>query len=239
MRTKFLLSFFLLALGAVLYGQDTIRTLVISEARLEDQRRAYVEISNVGNDPINLAEFELGVIGAWTAVTNPLTPNWEFTTSPDFYMMLPDRVLEPGESFTVANIFDWGPEMFLLAPEDYDPNLTKREWWTLADIQLHVYESPTNSPSDSIHPKFRILELWNGRDCLYLRHHLADDDSVIVDQVNGIFDATDGTRADKGDADVAGYTNATSTTTLIRKFKYKSGNIDFTSGKGEDTAEPD
>jgi hypothetical protein len=230
MRTKFLLSIFLLVFGAVLYAQvDTIRTLVISEARLEDQRRAYVEISNVGDDPINLAEFELGVIGAWSV---------PWANTDNFYMMLPDRVLQPGESFTVANVFDWGPEMFLLAPEDYDPNLTKKEWWTLADIQLHVAESPTGAANDSIHPDYRILELWNGRDCLYLRHHLSNGDSAVIDQVNGIFDATDGTRGlNKGAASVAGYSNATATTTLVRKFKIKQGNIDFVSGKGEDISE--
>ncbi len=81
------------------------------------------------------------------------------------------------------------------------------------------------------------LETWNGRDCIYLRHHISATDSAVVDQVNGIFDGTDGTRANKGAVDVAGVTEATNNSTLIRKFSVKEGNLDFVSGKGEDLSE--
>ncbi|MDD1748528.1 MAG: lamin tail domain-containing protein, partial [Methanothrix sp.] len=228
MRTKTLLLLFLLTCG-ILNAQDTIRTLVITEARLDDTREDYVEITNVGTTPINLAEFELGVIGAWTVPWNP---------GANFYFMLPDRILDPGASFVVAPVYDWNPEMWVKAPLDYFRILNKKEMWSLADVKLHFPESPTGAATDSVTPYYHVLELWNGRDCLYLRHHVAPGDSVVVDQVNGVFANADGTRAEpKLAMDVAGMTNATNEATLVRKFSVKQGNIDFEAARGQDLAE--
>jgi hypothetical protein len=213
----------------VLNAQDTIRTLVISEVRLDDAREGYVEISNVGTTTLNLAQFELGVIGAWTV---------PWAAAENYWFMLPDKDLEPGKSFVVAAVYDWTPRMWLKAPDDYAPILNKKEFWTLADLKLHFPESPTGDPTDSVTPYYHVLEVWSGRDCIYLRHHLSETDSVVVDQVNGVFANTDGTRAEpKLGMDVAGVTNATNEATLVRKFSVKKGNIDFESARGQDLAE--
>jgi hypothetical protein len=227
MRTKTLLLLFLLTCG-ILSAQDTIKTLVISEVRLDDARHSYVEISNVGATTINLAQFELGVIGAWTVPWDP---------GANYWFMLPDRDLAPGECFVVAAVYDWNPRKWLKAPYDYFRILNKKEFWTLADVKLDFPESPTGDPTDSITPYYHVLELWSGRDCLYLRHHISETDSAVVDQVNGVFAGTDGTRENKGPMDVAGMTNATNEATLVRKFSVKKGNIDFESARGQDLAE--
>jgi hypothetical protein len=217
---------------------------VISEARLDDARRSYIEVSNVGADTINLGDFEIGTIVPWQS---PLTN--DYAASANYHMMFPNQKLAPGATFMIAAVFDWGPEMFLLAPEDYDPFLTKKEMWTLADVKLDFPESSTNAANDNITPTYHILEFWGGRDCVYLRQHFYNDtdtgryhvDSVLIDQVNGIWRAENGTRGvgldGYGAVDVAGFTNATSTATLIRKFSVKQGNMDFETGRGEDALE--
>jgi hypothetical protein len=228
MRIKTLLLLFLLTCG-VLSAQDTIRTLVISEVRLDDTRHSYVEISNVGTTTLNLAQFEIGIIGAWTVPWNP---------GENYWFMLPDKDLEPGKSFVMAAVYDWNPEKWMKAPLDYFRILNKKEFWTLADIKLHFPESPTGDPTDSVTPYYHVLETWSGRDCIYLRHHVSPTDSVVVDQVNGVFANADGTRAEpKLGMDVAGFTNATNEATLVRKFSVKQGNIDFESARGQDLAE--
>jgi len=228
MRTKTLLFLLLLSCG-VLNAQDTIRTLIISEVRLDDARETYVEITNMGTTTVNLAQFEMGVVGAWTQPYLPGVDNW---------FMLPDKELEAGKSFVVAAVYDWNPKMWQKDPDHFQRILNKKEFWTLADVKLDFAESPKQpNATDNVTPYYHVLELWNGRDCIYLRQHISETDSVVVDQVNGIFDGTDGTRANKGAVDVAGVTNASNEATLVRKFKYKKGNLDFETGRGQDLAE--
>jgi len=228
MRTKTLLFLLLLSCG-VLNAQDTIRTLVISEARLDDARHSYVEITNVGTTPLNLAQFEMGIVGAWALPYLPGANLW---------FMLPERVLAAGESFVVAGVYDFNPKMWLDDPDHYQRILNKKEFWTLADVKLHFAESPIQPfPGDSVTPYANIMGTWSGRDCIYLRHHVSSTDSVVIDQVNGIFDGADGQRADKGPVDVAGVTDATNEATLVRKFSVKKGNLDFETGRGQDLLE--
>lgn len=232
MRTKFLLFFSFLMCG-LLNAQvdDTIRTLIITEVRLDDARRGYVEIANVGSTPLNLKDFEIGRIDAWTA---------PWTTPPANWMMLPDKVLQPGETFVIAAMRDYQPEMYRSNPEQFDPLATnKKEFWDLADIQIHVDESNYNPKEDSISPEQgrELLTVWSGRDCIYLRYHIGGD-SAIIDQVNGIFGGDGNTRPNpKLGVDVAGVKDATITSTLVRKFWVKTGNKDFASAKGEDISE--
>jgi hypothetical protein len=229
MRTKTLLFLLLLSCG-VLNAQDTIRTLVISEVRLDDARHSYVEITNVGATTLNLAQFELGQVGAWT---QPYAPG------AGFWFMLPDKDLAPGKSFVAAAAYDWNPKMWLKDPDNYSRILNKKEFWTIADLMLHFPESPVQPNAlDSVTPYYHVLETWSGRDCIYLRQHISETDSVVVDQVNGVFANADGTRAEpKLGLDVAGVTDATNQATLVRKFSIKKGNVDFETGRGQDMDE--
>jgi hypothetical protein len=233
MRTKILL-FFSLFLCGVLNAQvdDTIRTLIISEVRLDDARRGYIEIANVGATAVNLKDFEIGRIDAWTTPWGNPTANW---------LMLPDKELAPGATFIIAAMRDFSPEMAKSNPEQYDPLATnKKEFWTLADIQDHVDEQSVGNPAgDSISPAHgrELLTVWNGRDCFYLRYHIGGD-STVVDQVNGIFGGANNQRPEpKGGVSVAGVDNATQTCTLVRKFSVTTGNLNFASAKGNDLTE--
>jgi len=230
MRTKFLLFLSLLTFG-ILNAQvdDTIRTLIISEARLDDARSAYVEISNVGTTTLNLQDFSIGIIGAWTVPWSGGRSTWT---------RFPDYELAPGGTYIVAAWWDFNREMAKQFPEDYDPGATnKLELGLLPGLLIDLDEySGGNPQADSVHPQAEMMTLWSGRDCIYLRYHIGGD-SAVIDQVNGIFDGTGGNRAEAGPVDVAGVTDATSTCTLFRKFSIKSGELDFAGKKGEDLTE--
>lgn len=223
MRLKLLLFSLVVSCG-FLNAQDTIRTLIISEARLDGMNQAYVELSNVGDEAINLSEFEFGKVDPWT---DPYAP------AENIYFRLPDRVLQPGESFVMATVYDFGPEMWLLDREKYSRKISKDEWYDIADLRLHVAEPNGWYPADSVTPWYHVLEVWNGRDCLYLEHHPTEEDSVVIDQVNGIFDEENGTSTDEAH-DVAGVIDATNNSTLVRKFTVKTGNLDFDNARGID-----
>ena len=59
MKLKLLLLGLLFTSGA-LFAQDTIRSLVITEANLHPAEQAYLELTNMGNEPIQLSKFKLG-----------------------------------------------------------------------------------------------------------------------------------------------------------------------------------
>jgi hypothetical protein len=66
-----------------------------------------------------------------------------------------------------------------------------------------------------------------------LEQHLANGDSVVVDQVGGVFDGDEG-RNQNSAYDVAGVTEATYNTVLVRKSNVKIGNLNFADARGVD-----
>jgi hypothetical protein len=189
---------------------------------------AYVELTNVGATTLDLSQFEFGVVGPWTKPYLPGTGG---------YMMLPNKLLAPGKSFVIAKVNDYVTRMWAKSPDLFNRYESKPEMYKLADMQIHIKEASVTGPQsvDSVSPYASIMTVWNGSYCWYLRYHymLPGDirDSVVVDQVGGIFDDTDGTSKDV-QHDVAGFTNATGNAVLIRKSNVTKGNLDFANGRG-------
>ncbi|KPK84388.1 MAG: hypothetical protein AMS27_10090 [Bacteroides sp. SM23_62_1] len=235
MKNKLLLLLLFLSFG-VLQAQDTIKTLLITEARMDRGDKTYVEITNMGTDTVNLSDFEFGTIRPWASPWEP---------EPDHSMMLPDHKLPPGKSYVIACFSDYNEEQYAkdVADHEYSEDWTERLMWPemyeLADLQIHRPESPTNDPTDSVTMPYHWImdDVWNGRECWYLRHHISETDSAVIDQVGGVFDATvndvPGRNSTDGLYDVAGVTGATGTCVLIRKFSEKEGNLDFDEGRGK------
>jgi hypothetical protein len=246
MRTKLLLFLILILFGGVLRAQDTIRTLIISEARFDQAHEAYVELTNVGDSTLHLKNFEFGHVGPWTSRNDVNNLGAWFAMAAGDWFMLPDWTLAPGKSIVIANVNDWNLMMWKKDPDHYGP-ITKAEMWKVLDIRLDQPEAPNSSttnhvPGDSVSTYFDVGQVWGGRDCWYVRHHVAPGDSVVVDQVGGVFDgaASDGVAvgSNKNQAyDVAGVTQATVNDILVRKYTIKKGNIDFNSGRGTSLAE--
>jgi hypothetical protein len=225
MKAKLLLFLIcLLGLGVLSQAQTKkpYNNLIITEARINATPFNYIEFTNMGTETIDLSNFEFGTIGPWTQ---------PFTADANNHFMLPAKQLAPGASFVIAVGSDFEPENWLRDPLHYSERITKPEMWKLADMILHRKE-PNSNANDSITPKWNTMDTWNGRDCWYLRHHYLNDqgqkDSMIIDQVGGIFDEADGTSADKAH-DVAGVLNATNTCVLVRKASITTGLTEFSS----------
>ncbi|MEN8228493.1 MAG: T9SS type A sorting domain-containing protein [Bacteroidota bacterium] len=237
MRQKLLLLLMMVSFGALYAQTDTIRTLVITELRYDRADHAYIEITNMGVDAVNLAEFELLMLTPW----NPFPDGALWPTEPhrvdNQWMMLPDQSLAPGESYVLATFHDYAEEQYVKDVSkfgfsyDWSPHVTKPEFYELADIQLHRAEAPFPDPSDSVSTgQQAVLEVWQGRETLFLRHHPPGGDSAVVDQVGGDFSDPDGTNEDSGYRDVAGMSQATDNATLVRRFIVKQGNLTWIPG---------
>jgi hypothetical protein len=129
MRLK-LLPVFLLLAGFV-YGQDTIRSLVITEAFIGRQYRNHAEITNMGTQPVNLSNFVFG-----------RCQNVNYTSG-RAVIPLPDRILQPGESFLLGEFCDWVvdiPETSWNVCLPYHLG-TPKEWEELLDMKCHRNEN--------------------------------------------------------------------------------------------------
>jgi len=202
----------------------------------------YLEITNLGDTAINLSIIEIGQIRPWGPA-----PGNEFEPETGRRFWLPDYDLGPGESYVIASIKDWGPEQYIKQVKmfGYSPDHAAWEHHVemeeLADIQIHSPEDPLRlDPTDSIsviagneNVHYIFSDSWN-RECWYLRHHMPNGDSAVIDQVGGVFDDPATGRNYAHAYDVAGVTDATGNSHLIRKFVVKEGNLVFAEGKGTD-----
>jgi hypothetical protein len=236
MRTKTLLFLILFAIGGVLRAQDTIRSLIFSEARLDEAHGTYFELTNMGDSTLHLKNFEVGIVHPWNSRIDPAVIATWFNVDAQGHFMLPDWTLAPGKSIVVAGVYDYNPKMWLKDQDHWNQAITKPEMWKLADIKIHFPEAPIQpTVGDSVTPYNDVMGSWQGRALWYLRHHVAPGDSVIVDQVGGVF--TNGGQQQWGGKDVAGVIGATENSILVRKFTVKTGNIDFDKGRGTTAAE--
>jgi len=210
--------------------KDTITYLMITEARMDEIRWNYVEITNMHpTKSVDLSQFEFGEIDSWTDYWSP---------APHRCIRLPKVMLGPGKSFTMANIQDLSPQLAKVNPEEWKYSIsTIEEWLTVADMGLYKIEfGQTPLPIDSVSPVgWEALDNWAGRGAWYLEQHFADGDSVVVDAVNADQSNPDHPgRPGYGPRDCAGVTGATGNSILIRKFKYKNGSLDWDKQKGVD-----
>jgi hypothetical protein len=202
MKTKPLLFLILLSFGGWLHAQDTIRGLIISEARFDEAYNAYVELTNMSDSTLHLNNFEFGVVHPWDSRIDPTDINKWFNVGADSWFMLPDTTLGPGKSIVILG--------------------------------------------DSVSAYSDIGQVWQGRECWYVRYHnvfWSDDpvpilikDSIVTDQVGGVFIDPDGQQA-WGGKDVAGVLGATGNSILVRKYSVKLGNINFENGRGTNASE--
>jgi len=218
-----------------LKAQDTIRTLIISEVRMDWTTSPYVELTNVGTEPVDLSKFEIGKFGPWTTKWSP---------GANERMMLPNVMLAPGKSFVLAKVNDYTNKMWLKNPQDFAKYGFQPEMAKLADLQVHFPEAPTTQPQsiDSVSEKHAVLNnMWDGWDCIYLRYHYILEatglkDSVVVDQVGGKFDDGDGSGSGQHSS-VAGVADATWSRVLLRKNSVTKGNLDFATARGTNPEE--
>ena len=233
MKLKLLLLFlFVVSCGVVLQAQTKkpYNNLIITESFVGSTPDNYVEFTNMGTETIDLSQFEFGKITPWNDPYNP---------DANSFFRLPEKDLAPGKSYLIATAMVFGPKMWLKDPLNFSERITKPEFFKIADQLLYVREANMTA-ADSVTPYYSTMDAWNGRETWYLRHHFLNEeglkDSVVIDQVNGVFDQENGRNKD-GSYDVAGVLNATANSVLIRKASIKTGNVDFNAGRGLDLAD--
>jgi hypothetical protein len=138
MKPKLLLFTLLLTCG-ILQAQVVNRSLLITEARMDRNNTSYIELTNMGGTAINLKDYEVGSVGPWTNRTDTIDITKWFTNPS--YIMLPDRMLQPGETFLIASVFDYGPKAWAKDPTKGNRVVSKAEFWTIADMQFHHPEA--------------------------------------------------------------------------------------------------
>lgn len=211
MRFKLLLFSMMVLAG--LFGQAQNRSLIFSEVRIDNVHQAFLEITNMSTADINLSEYQLGTIQAWTTA---------WSAPANAITRLPNVTLKPGESYVVACMQDWTQKRSAINYQRWGDPITNKQMWSVVDFPIHIGE---NGPAsmDSISPYFNILaDNWNGRNAHFLRHY-HDGDSTIVDAVNTDF-TNNGQRPEpKGPATVAGKADATGNSVLVRKYSIKQG----------------
>lgn len=238
MKLKLLLLFTLTV--GILYAQEPepYRQLLITEIYTQRPNRNYVELTNMGEETINLSEFKLGVLNPWASGriydvdTDPWVPqNWNYV------MFLPDVDLGPDESFVITGAYDFGPRRYKESPYYLGANQRPKnpDWYELADLLLHFPET-NGDDTDSITThgnspySYHVMNMWDGRNAVYLEHHFAEGDSATVDQFGGVFD-DDGRNYSRA-YDVAGVENATASHRFARKYSVKTGNLNFADARG-------
>jgi hypothetical protein len=93
MKLKLLLFQLFLMVGVLAYAQnDTIKTLIISEAHCGSPGRNYLEVTNMGTATVDLSMFEVGA----TRTNDYLGSGWRF----------PAVMLAPGESYFIGLYHD-------------------------------------------------------------------------------------------------------------------------------------
>jgi hypothetical protein len=240
MKLKLLL--FLMMLTGMLYAQEPYRNLIISEARMNAQNDNHVELTNMGNDPVNLSEFKFVLMRPW--IPEPILDPWNDPWVPEGnrMFMLPDVVLQPGESFVLTSAYDFGPRQYYNKVDGFEGNQRPKQIdiYDLADFLIHIKEPKSDvypDVKDSVTTTERygdnyqwVWETWEGRGCFMIEHHFAEGDSAVIDQVGGVFD--DNGRNFARSYDVAGVTGASGNSLLVRKFSVKTGNLDFANARG-------
>lgn len=233
MRFKFLL--FVLLWAGIVNAQDTINYLVITEYRGDVTHRAYLELTNMGDEPVQLNQFKIGQWGGGDL----LNMETQKTTEPDHFIPV-DKILQPGESYVFATYTEWGPKQFAKGLEGYDEKMIQDNMLEVADFLVYRDEDgdETDLVTEGLQDPFNNQWRANG---FYIEQHLSNGDSIVIDQVGGMFIGENGQNLDRTSPDaqysIAGVDNALATQYLIRKFSVKKGNLDFNNARGVDIAD--
>ena len=238
MKQKLLLLVLLLC-GGFLYAQDTIDYLIITEYRGDNTNSTYLELTNVGDQDVQLSDFNIGHWGG-TSTLDMVTAQ----TPQDDYPIPVDTLLKPGESFVFAAFKEFEMRKFAEGfVEDFSERNTILDMANYADFLVHLPEEGGDS-TDVVTENFYdpFSQQWGpGMNGFYIEYHFTDanglPDSAVVDQVLGMFTDDDGTQLDRTQGegyDVAGVTLATGNSHLIRNAKVTKGNLDFNGARGID-----
>jgi len=218
-------------------GTDTIDYLIISEWRGDNTNLSYLELSNVGDQYVHLNQFKIGNWGGGSTLVNGQS------NEEDFWIPVDDS-LAPGESYLFCSWNEYEVRKWHLGfYEDFSEKIGQDNVLEKADFKVDLEES-LDDGTDMVTPGLSepFDEQWGpGMNGFYIEYHFPDQgdtivgDSVIVDQVCGMFTGVNGQNLNRTSGegyDVAGVALGTGNSYLIRRNNVKKGNLDFNQGRG-------
>lgn len=239
MKQKFLLLILML-FGGWMYAQDTIDYLIITEWRGDNTNMTYLELTNVGDQAVQLGDFH---IGHWGGGASSVLDMETHQTPQTDYPIPVDYLLAPGESYVFAAYKEFGMRMFEEGKEGFPERNRIESLAEAADFLVHLAED-NGDETDMVTPGLSdpFSQQWGpGMNGFYIEYHFLDaegnPDSAVVDQVCGMFLGEGGQNLDRTQGsgyDVAGVTEATGNRYMVRNAKVTKGNIDFNSSRGID-----
>ncbi|MCK4854050.1 MAG: hypothetical protein KAT31_07305, partial [Bacteroidales bacterium] len=223
--------------------QDTIRSVIFSEWRGDDWPDAYVEITNMGDEAVDLADFYYASI----------EPQNDELIATDYGVTVKHNdnamgtrlsgTLDPLESIVLTTMYD--------APNNLGQTQNLQRFLDIKSFYSYVEELGGVYPLipelemwgfDSIstiaaggHDDYdKLLRLW-GQYASALWYCFDNGDSIMVDQVRLAPNFETMRIHDMGPKnDVAGIDNATDEKILVRKYTIKRGNLDWDAARGVD-----
>ncbi len=247
MKLRFLLIALFFSSG-ILYAQnDTIKHLIFTEMRSGGDVDWHVEITNVGDEPVQMGDFKFAKLSPYVSFRIYDVHNDVWGPN-DAYFFLPEGMLQPGETYIITGAVDFGPRQYRNKVPGFEGTARNGnpDWYDVADLEIHWKEyKSTEEDIDSMTtaiPGSRrwgdiqsTLANWRGRSGYYLEQHFQSGDSAVVDQVNCVF-LNDGKNEDSHGGtpgyDVAGVEGASASHILVRKASVKSGTLDFANARG-------
>jgi len=207
---------------------DTIRTVIFTEVYGPTKTKVYVELTNVGDEPVNLSQFEIGS----TRYTMVFPATFENRNT-----RLPNVILQPDSSFLYAKVNDYQDNYgrYLRPWEDQRKYGIEKTWdEILMKMDTAVYddedaEGPQGG-KDSISINLNVINITEEIG-LYLEQHVGED-SVVVDGVRIALKENGMPDTDEKFATVAGIPLAYPNYVLVRKTNVKQGSWDWDIQRG-------
>jgi len=214
--------------------QDTINYLVITEWRGDNTHLTYLELTNKGNDSIQLSRFKIGSWGGGSTIVNGQTSDEDYWIPVDS-----SYKLAPGKSFLLAAWNEYSVRKYNDGfYDDFSERDQQQNVLEAADILVDLEEGlddGTDMATPGLSGPFN--EQWGpGANGFFIEYHFPNGDSILVDQVCGMFTGENGQNLDRtsahGGYDVAGVLKGTGNSYLIRRNNVTKGNLDFANARG-------
>lgn len=228
---------------------DTIKTLICSEIRRSEpsnQNHIYVELTNMGTQPVDLSQISLhndnGWVYSWQKDENG---HIQLKSMSHAGRSLPlAGTLQPGESYTVMSVEDgMHPDIYPMRPvqslemlEKADTVVHFLEWHTGGSRAYYGLVKPEWEMFgfDSVDVNKDFVDFRTGF-ALAVIQHFGDTATYLIDQVGLAVDWEVGYLPRSGgaaDIPVAGVPQAVHDYTFVRKFSVKQGNDDWDVSRG-------
>ena len=174
-------------LSNFLEAQDTIDYLIISEYRGQPTGLSYLELSNVGDQPVPLGSFKIGYWGGGSTLVNG-------QTNEEDYWIPVDDTLAPGQSYLLCSWSEYTTRKYRQGFYDgFSEKSQQDNMLEEADFKVDLQEA-LDDGTDMFTPGLYIpfREQWGGGNGYYIEYHFPGGDSIVVDQVNGMFTGENG-----------------------------------------------